>query len=385
MLLLKNVFLIPQLTDSKLKIADILIKDGYIIKIEKDIKNLSSKITTIDLKDRFLTPGFIDLHLHLTLTGSDTLHDNFRNNYYKCMQAYSSALASLKAGFTTIRDLGSDDRIVNHVRDAINKNSLPGPTIISAGKILTPTETGNEYFSQMYQECDGHDEVMKYVRNEIKQGADFIKLMCSGAFMNPGGDPQQLLYSDEEIITAVKIAKTKNKYVAAHAHGSEAIKQCIRCGVRTIEHATMIDDKAIQELSTSNSKKKNKSNNNTFIVPTITAFVDTPFIENIRNAYESKLIIGFGTDQGIENTFHGQNANEFIFRKKLIGMKDIDILLQATKYNSIIAQIDKSVGTIDVGKKADLVILNKDPTKDIIACKDAVHMVIKNGKREGKN
>ena len=390
MLLLKNACFIPELTQNFILEGDLLIKGNKISKIGKNIVVDENECITIDLLGKFLLPGFIDLHLHLTLSGYDVLQDNFKNSHFMALEAYSFAIKTLNAGFTTIRDVGSNYRIANSIRDSINQGILRGPNIISSGKILTPTESGNDYFPNMYVECDGVKEMTLATRKEIKYGADFIKLMGSGAIMNPGGDPSALICTDNEILSVVETAKFKNKYVAMHAHGTEAIKQAINCNVRTIEHASFIDEEGINKLL----QKKD-----IFIIPTFVAFSDvldlnlekmTPveektlqcfdlFKKSIKKAYDSGIFMGFGTDQGVDLVFHGDNGNEFIYRKEWINMKNIDILKQATINNAIISKLDHEIGDLKIDKLADLVILDGNPLEDISVCKNNIFMVIKNG------
>lgn len=388
--LVKNANLIPELTSNNLEKADILIVDGIIEKIDSYIDSTEADETIHCEKDQFLVPGFIDLHVHLTSSGGDVLYDNFSNDFYVALKAYKFSLDSLKVGFTTLRDVGSNMRSVNSLRDIINNQELIGPTIISSGKILTPTESGNEYFDKMYVECDGVDEIKKSVRTELKKGADYIKIMASGAIMNPGGDPGSPIFTDEELSEFVNTAKLKGTYVAAHAHSSEAIKQCFKAKIRTIEHASIMDEECIELALNSNS---------TFIVPTATAFMDlveeddvnasfinekikkffNEFKSSYENVYKKGVLMGFGTDQGVTGSFHGKNGNEFIYRKELFSMKNIDILKQATIDSAFIAGIDDKVGSIEVGKDADMVVLESDPRKSIEVCRDGIVRVIKKG------
>lgn len=383
--ILQNCRFIKELTENQLEFGDILVEDGNIVKIAP---HLDDECLKYDLNNKYVVPGFIDLHVHLTLSGEDVLYDNFKPDYYMTMMAYRFAMDSLKAGFTTIRDVGSNVALVNSVRDAINNDLVTGPTILSSGMIISPTENGNEYFAKMYRECDGEQEMIKGVREEIKLGADFIKIMASGAIMNPGGEPGSPVLSDEEVKSVVQTASLKGKYVAAHAHSSEAILQCIKYGVRTIEHASLINEEGISLLLNSNK---------TYIVPTISAigglkassdasFINEKiakftkgFVKSLTNAYQQGLMMGFGSDQGISSTFHGNNADEFIYRKDIIGISNLDLLKQATINSAIIAKLDNELGDISCGKNADLVVLDKNPLDDIAACKNNVVCVYKKG------
>lgn len=392
MLLLKNVNLIKDLTENNLEYGDILIEGSKIIEVAPLIE-VKDNMNVIDMDGKYLMPGFIDLHVHLNLSGGDVLYDNFKEKFFMCMESYNFALKSLNAGFTTIRDVGSNYGMVNGIRDAIESIGLVGPRIISSGRIITPTESGNEYFPEMYNECDGVEEAYKCIRKEIQAGADFIKIMASGAIMNPGGEPGSPIYSDEELKKIVDVAKIKGTYVAAHAHSAEAINQCFKCGVRTIEHASLIDEEGINLALKSDE---------TYLVTTMSAFAcmaddedsdagaahindkirkfTAKFMISMQNAYDAGVKMGFGTDQGVTGTFHGENADEFIFRKEMFAMDNLDILKQATIYSAEIAQIDDVVGLVKSGLEADLVILDSNPLEDIKVCKTGINSVIKAGK-----
>lgn len=392
MLLIKNAKFVSELTENNLVAGDILVDGNKILKVESKIDE-KDNMSILDANGMYVMPGFIDLHVHLNLSGGDVLYDNFKDKFFMCMEGYKFALDSLYAGFTTIRDVGSNYGMVNGIRDAIEKEGMEGPKILSSGRIITPTENGNEYFPEMYNECDGVTNAYYSVRKEIQSGADFIKIMASGAIMNPGGEPGSPIYSNEELKQIVDVAKIKGKYIAAHAHSAEAVNQCFDCGVRTIEHASLIDDIGIKNALTSKT---------TFLVPTVTAFAgmatdDTmaegashinekirkfneQFLVSMKKAYKAGVKMGFGTDQGVTGTFHGENADEFIYRKDIIGMSNIDILKQATIYSAEIAQIDDKVGLIKTGLEADLVILNSNPLDDISVCRLGVDSVIKGGK-----
>ncbi len=390
-MLLKNAKFISELTEAGLECGDILIKDSKIIEVASNIE-ASEDEEVIDIAGKYVVPGFIDLHVHLNLSGGDVLYDNFKDKFFMCMEGYNFALDSLKAGFTTIRDVGSNYAMVNGIREGIEKLGMVGPRIISSGRIITPTENGNKYFPEMYNECDGVEELYKGVRKEVQEGADFIKIMASGAVMNPGGEPGSPIYTDAEIKKLVEVAEVKGTYVAAHAHSAKAINQCFKCGVRTIEHASLIDKKGI-DLAL-NSKT-------TYLVPTISAFAGmaddsdmaegashinekirrfmTQFLVSMQNAYDAGVKMGFGTDQGVTGTFHGENADEFIYRKEMFNMDNLEILKQATIYSAEIAKIDDLVGLVREGLEADLVVLETNPLEDIKVCKEGIYSVIKGG------
>lgn len=389
-MLLKRCRLIKELSGNMpYELADIEIENGIIKSVQKTGINIEYSGEVLDLKERYVLPGFIDLHVHLGSSAGRTLEDNIRPVATQILDGLKFAQDTLKAGFTTIRDVGSAYGLAISLRDAINNGQVIGPNIIASGKILTPTEIGNDYFEGLYSEFNGYSSAIKEARKEFKGGADFIKVMGSGAFLNPGGNPGTIICLDEELIALVDIAKLKGTHIAIHAHGAEAIKQAIRCGIRCIEHGSLVDEEGIELLKTSDS----------YIVPTVIAMFTwdedtknnkilweyisslTKQIElSIKAAYKAGLKLGFGTDSGMPDCFHGQNADEFRVRYEIMEMKPLDILLQATKYSAEIINMNHRMGTIEEGKIADLVVLNCDPIKDIVNIKDSVNMVIKSGK-----
>lgn len=388
-MLLKNCRLIPELSGNiDFSIGDIEIENGLIISITKSDgnKNYSGKIIDMDYKT--VLPSFIDLHVHIGLSAGSVLEDNTKSIATQTLDAMKYAQDTLKAGFTTIRDAGASNNVAIALRDCINSGKIVGPDIIASGKVLTPIEIGDDYFKDLYSEFSGGEEAARYAREEFKKGADFIKVMGSGAFMNPGGEPGCMIAFDEELKAIEKVASLKNSYVAVHAHGPSAIKQAIRCNIRTIEHGSFIDDEGIEQLK----------NGSSYLVPTVIGLFTwdeqtmnnprewgkiEPLLSEIEKSmkacYKAGLKLGFGTDMGVPDSFHGDNGKEFIIRHDLIGMKPIDILLQATKYSAEIAMIDHEVGTIEKGKRANLVVVDGDPLKNIKCVTDSICCIYKDG------
>lgn len=390
-MLLKNCRLIPELSGNiKFVDSDIEIVDGRIKGVYESGTRDGFFEQVVDMGGRTVLPGFIDLHVHLGLSAGSVLEDNIRTVGKQVLDAMRYAQSSLKAGFTTLRDAGAAYGTATSLRDEINSGCILGPNILACGKILTPTETGNDYFHGLYSEFNGRDEAIAFAREEFKAGADYIKVMGSGAFMNPGGEPGAAIALDEELKALVEIASMKNSYVAVHAHGPSAVRQAIRCKVRTIEHGSMVDEAGIEELKAEGS----------FLVPTVIGLFTwdeatrnnprewekiEPMLSaierSIKNAYKAGLKLGFGTDMGVPDCLHGENGKEFIIRHDLLGMSPLDILLQATRYSAEIAMIDNKVGTIEAGKAADLVVVDGNPLKDIRCVKDAITCIYKDGKK----
>lgn len=395
MLILKNCQLIKELTEGlAFDKADIFIEDDVVVRIEPSEKRLADKESfsntceCIDLDGKTVVPGLIDLHVHLDCSGGDLLKENVTSDAYRVLQAAKFAQNSLAAGFTTLRDMGARNHIDIALRDAINDGYVKGPRLYVSGQMISPTEAGNDFFGTMYREADGPIEARKAAREQLKAGADQVKCMGTGSIMAPGGDPKDAIYEMDELEEFVKIARQLGTYVAGHNHAASGIKRAILAGVKTIEHASFVDDECIELL------KKEES----YLVPTLSVVKDfadraegnsahmkikaknmcEAMITCLKKAYAAGLKLGFATDQGCGN-FHGDNAMEFIYRQEMLGMKPLDLLIQATRYNAEIIGIDDAVGTIKVGKIADLVVVDGNPLEDISLMKNGIYKVIHNG------
>ena len=334
-----------------------------------------------DCGGKTLLPGLIDLHTHITgLTDLDWKDD--------AALAHQAGLY-LAHGFTTIRDCGSLDRAANHLRDRIAAGKCAGPRIIACGRILTPTEVPeNDPLMPMYSIADGKYEFLKAARREFAEGGDFLKIMASGSAFHPGGIPNQPLLLDEELEMAVRAAQMKGSSVAAHAHADAAIARCARLGVHTIEHATYISAETIELI---------KNTPNCYLVPTLAAmYVSVPdesgfwsrrlgemlrqCADNIRRAYLAGLKPGFGTDSSADMPQYEQGI-EFRYRSELCGMKNIDILLQATKYSAEILGLSDEIGEIRSGLQADLILVDGNPDQNISVMYHLPDQVWKDGTR----
>jgi imidazolonepropionase-like amidohydrolase len=354
---------------------------------------------TVDLGDATILPGLIDLHTHLT-DAEDAYWEEVlvtTTPQQAALYGAANALTTLRAGFTTVRDMGPTWSFTDvDLRDVIDKGVLPGPRMLVAGNYVSATGgAGDARQFSVYVDvpsvqnlADGPDEVRKAVRTNLKHGADFIKILATGAVLSQGISPGAQQYSDEELAVAVVEADRWGRFVASHAHGPEGIKAAIRAGVRTIDHGSMMDDEGLRMLLESDQ---------TFYVPTLYVGVIVPRDgaalgipeeqirrstemmryrnATFRRAVEAGLTVGFGTDAGVFE--HGHNAREFQIRVEN-GERPMDAITSATSVNARILGWEADVGSVEPGKFADLIAVPGSPLDDITAM-ERVLWVMKGG------
>ena len=353
----------------------------------------------VDLGDATLLPGLIDLHTHLT----DRVGTHWEEVLTTTTPAQAAlwgaanALTTLRAGFTTVRDMGPTWPYTDvDLRDIIDEGVIPGPRMQVAGNYVSSTGgAGDARQFSIYVDvpvvrnlADGVDAVRAAVRTNHKNGADFTKILATGAVLSQGLSPGAQQYSDEEIAVAVEETNRWGRFTAAHAHGTEGIKAAIRAGVRTIDHGSMLDDEAIAMLQRSD---------HTFFVPTLYVGVivprdgaalgiPEPLIRRstemmryrnatFRRALDAGLTIGFGTDAGVFE--HGHNAREFQIRVE-IGESEMHAITSATSVSAMIMGWEDEVGSLEPGKYADVIAVPGNPLDDI-ALLERVAWVMKGG------
>jgi imidazolonepropionase-like amidohydrolase len=348
----------------------------------------------IDLGGATLLPGLIDLHTHLTSTGVHWEDELLKTTPGQAaLHGARNALVTLEAGFTTCRDMGPTWPYTDiDLRKAIDEGVVPGPRLMVSGNYVSPTGgAGDARQFSIYVDvpivrnlADGPDEVRKAVRTNLKQGADFIKILGTGAVLSKGAPPGGQQYSEEEMHVAVEEAARWGKHVAAHLHGTAGIKAGIRAGVRTVDHGSMMDAEAVELLRT----------HHAYFVPTLytsTSISENPNVPESEKARSNEisalkdasfqlvlkagLPIGFATDAAVVP--HGQNAREFAYRVRL-GQPAMAAILSATKTAAEILGWSDRVGTVEAGKFADLIAVSGDPLRDITEL-ERVTFVMKDG------
>jgi imidazolonepropionase-like amidohydrolase len=355
----------------------------------------------IDLSDYTVLPGLIDMHVHLLGQSSPAsyLQRYTLNPADLALKGTLYARRTLEAGFTTVRDVGGEATASRALRDAIRRGDVSGPRMFIATQSLAstgghgdPSNGLNRRLSWQPTAADGVvnsvDDAKQAVRQRYKDGADLIKITATGGVLSMASSGQNAQFSVEEITAIVETAKDYGFMVAAHAHGTEGIKRAILGGVTTIEHGTFMDAEALELMK----------EHGTYLVPTISAGrfvaekaqIDGYFPEVVRpkaasigpvsqknfdRAYKAGVNIVFGTDCGV--CPHGSNAKEFLYMVEG-GMPPMEAIQAATAVPARLLGIDDETGTLEPGKHADLIAVERDPLRDITVLQE-VAFVMKGG------
>jgi imidazolonepropionase-like amidohydrolase len=344
----------------------------------------------IDLSGSTLLPGLIDSHVHLTsdIAGNDAVLLSVQSRPADhAYNAYLNGLKTLRAGFTSVRNLGDDDGVVLSLRDMIAANKLMGPRIIDAGVSISttaghmdPTLGFSDHLHPALDvhenTCDGVESCRHAIRKQIARNVDVIKIATTGGVNSRIGSGLGQQAFDDEVKALVDTARLYKKKIAVHAHGSDGIDVALKAGVDSIEHGTMMTEEQAAMMAKSG----------TYYVPTLSTV--NGYIERLKanpNAYEPKVKekilwrigvtgkslklatskgvkIAFGTDAGVSK--HGRNADEFELMVTH-GMSPLSAIQAATVNASSLLGIDQDTGTISVGKTADLVAYSQNPLNDI--------------------
>jgi imidazolonepropionase-like amidohydrolase len=356
----------------------------------------------IDCQGRTLMPGLLDAHVHLASLDLDPIEEVALAPAVIALRIARQIEDTLQAGFTTVRDAGGLDW---GFKDAVRLGLIRGPRLFISGPFLSQTgghgdnqrpRTARDPFRAVHGLttetllADGADEVRRAAREALRRGADQIKVMASGGAASPTDELDHVQFSVEELAAAVDVAGAVGSYVLAHAYAPRAIQNCLQAGVRSIEHGNFLDEETADQML---------QKSDTFLVPTIITYELMSRLEpgdgwtpdNVRKirqgltgaydalglAYEKGLRIGSGSD--VLAKMQGDKGKEIACQARVMGA--MNAIIAATRSNAALMRIEKEVGTVEEGKRADLIVLDADPLGDpaIFAEPKHVRLVVLSG------
>jgi imidazolonepropionase-like amidohydrolase len=390
--------------------ASVIIRDGKVVRVDRGFvaadaldMDQADTVKIHDLREHYVLPGLIDGHVHLTLE----FKPGYRLQWAEysdadfAMMAAGNARKTLMAGFTAVRDLGAaGGDAIFALRDGIARGDVVGPRVFAAGSTVSITGGHGDFslgFSEPVAEalsssgiCDGVDACRHAVREQIRRGADHIKLTATAGVLSESAAGLEQQFFDDELQAIMDSAHAMGRRVAAHAHGAGGIKAALRAGVDTVEHGTYLDDEAIALFRESGA----------FLAPTLMpSYALQPVIEDpnswmspaqrtkarqaltlaqeyARRAHEGGVRIAFATDAGVFP--HGDNAQEFRLLVEWAGMTPMQAIHSATVAGAEnLGQAD-ALGTLEPGKHADLIAVPADPLEDVTVLEN-VAFVMKGG------
>ena len=360
--------------------VDLIVNDGRI----EEFRAASGEC---DLEAACVTPGLVNAHAHLEASGEPDMmgmiSTTTRNQ--RLLRAVENARKSIKAGVTTIRDVGSSNAIAQDVRDAIEEGRIAGPRMRAAGAVLCMTG-GHGW--PIGRAVDSPWDARKAVREQMWAGADCIKLIATGGVLTKGAVPGNAQLTPDELSSAIEEAHRHGLRVAAHAIGTQGIKNALRADIDSIEHGTLLDDEAIELFK----------QRNVYLVPTLSAptcilahledgqqpeYVQKKarglgdvMAKNLRKAYESGVRFAGGSDAGTPYNYHEDYAQEVELMWSLLGMTPQQALHAATSVAAELVGLHN--GLLAVGEPADLLLLRADAGQDVRALREP-QLVLKGG------
>jgi imidazolonepropionase-like amidohydrolase len=355
----------------------------------------------IDCQGRTLMPGLLDAHVHLAMTDLDPLKEATLPPAVVALRIAKVIEATLDAGFTTVRDAGGLDW---GFKEAVRLGLVRGPRIFISGAFISQTGGHGDARARTSRVAfpiipgltsesilaDGADSVRQAAREVLRRGADQVKVMASGGAASPTDELDHVQFSVDELAAAVDAAGAVGSYVLAHAYGPKAIQNCLKAGVRSIEHANFLDEETADQMLAAE---------DAYLVPTIITYEllsareadggwTADMVRKIRQgltgaydalglAFEKGLRIASGSDVLAE--MQGDKGREIACQARVMGA--MNAIIAATRTNAALMRIEKEVGTVEEGKRADLILLDQDPLENpgIFADASRVRMVVKGG------
>lgn len=376
--------------------ADVVVEDGRIVDVGPGLDADES----VDVTGRTLLPGLFDAHVHVMITHVDLWRIVQTPFSYRFYQALANLESTLAIGITTVRDAGGADL---GLKQALEDGLIAGPRVQLSISMMSQTgghgdglmpsgvrvQLFPEYPGMPRALCDGVTEVRRTVRELVRAGADVIKCATTGGVMSPRDRPEHNGFSPEELEALVAEARAHGLEVMAHAQGTPGIKNALRAGIRSIDHGIYLDDEAIQLML----------DKGAWLVPTLVAAqgvikaaeagvaipdaslrkaleVIEAHKESFRRAVEAGVQVAMGTDSGV--TPHGDNLEELELMAEN-GMSPDQVLVATTSSAARLMGLDGELGTIDAGKRADLVVVDGDPF-DFATLRGRIEAVYQNGR-----
>ncbi|MEZ5954116.1 MAG: amidohydrolase family protein [Hyphomonas sp.] len=391
-------YLLAKPGEGYLRRQTILVEDGRIVSVEAGYKSGPKGVPVIELRNSYVLPGLIDSHVHITSeNGPDDRIKTFEDTTVdQAFDGAGYAYKTLMAGFTTVQDVGGSNDAVFGLRDAIAKGRVPGPRIRASGQPISVTGGHGDIngYSPAVMAlftgtsiCNGADDCRRAVRQQVKEGADLIKITATGGVLSNTRAGLEQQFSDDELAAIVEAAHAMGRKVTAHAHGKGGIEAALRAGVDSIEHGTYTDDETIALFK----------EHNATLVPTVlagatvTGWVNEPWLpeasrrkaaivgplmqDMLRRAHEGGVSVAFGTDTGVSK--HGDNAQEFALMVGA-GFTPEEAIRAATVVAADHVEMAADIGSIEAGKLADIIAVDGDPLEDVTEL-ESVDFVMKGG------
>jgi imidazolonepropionase-like amidohydrolase len=382
--------------------STVIVTDGRIIRID-DGATAPAGATVVDLHDKTVMPGLIDVHVHLTSNSGEPWYQGLTPRYsepYAATIGLRNALVTARAGFTTVRDLGGPPLASIAMRDAIKEGGFPGPRIQVAGQALSiigghgdstvglspDLRAAIDATGEQFWVCTGALECEKAVRKLAAYGVDVIKFHATGGVLDDGKIGLEQHFTDEEMKAICDTAHQLGLKVAAHAHGAKGIGAAVRAGVDSIEHGTYADDADVALMKA----------RGTYYVGTLMAFSGLQLYlgkgiytantevkarqtllvwgKALNRAYKAGVPIALGTDAAVFP--HGRNAEEVGLMVSKGGMTPRDALVAATRGGADLLGIASETGTLEPGKSADLIAVTGDPLTDPAAVTHVSYVMV---------
>ncbi|MGV0034783.1 MAG: amidohydrolase family protein [Candidatus Azotimanducaceae bacterium WSBS_2022_MAG_OTU7] len=400
-LVLENANIFDGHSDEIAADRHIVIENGRIVDIEMLLPKFDAE-RRIDLASEFVIPGLIDAHFHAYAADPSIPFLESPPTSYVILSAQKALESALKSGFTSVRDAaGADYGFWRALEDDV----ISGPRLLYAGKALSQTGGHGDSRAQSVEPCgcaftghlslvvDGVDAMRAAVRETLRCGAHQVKLMLSGGISSPTDPIWMLQYSDEEIRAAVEEAARRKSYVMGHAYTPETIRRAVKCGVRSIEHANLIDEHAAKVVADANA----------YVVPTLVTYdaigkygkalgvpkvtldkleeVKEQGLQAVEICREAGVSLGLGTD--LLGNMRAHQMEEFAIRAEIDA--PLDVLRSATSVNAELLQESDNLGAVKIGHCADFLVLRGNPLDDLSTLYGEAagpHLVIKAGEIE---